>query len=304
MASIHSINNNQQADRATALLGLNVAEKSGSTICLTDEELACLVDRRCIAEAKEQAFSHLASCESCYRRWLELSEIIAEERNRATEEKNKIHILFQPKQLAWAGSLLAAAASVVVFVNISGNMDKSMLQPQMQATVELDKVSLPKVRKDQEQKSSGDAAGTGRLIKAKKMEAVEMETALPASAPSPAPPASQMSFGQEPVPVPRLQRSMADDLSEEAATLHTKKVSLQVSGWLAAVEQGCRSSENDPQFWRTRYLEGKNRLHPERAEEALLVSKLLPLLYRLQQPEETAATCIQILHVLNDSTDR
>lgn len=304
MTPVHSIKNKQQADRATALLGLYAVEERSATACLTDEELACLVDRRCTAEAQEQAFRHFASCESCYRQWLELSESIAEETKTQSPATNTIHPLFQPKQLAWAGSLLAAAASVVLFVNISGNRDKPMLNSQVQSTVELDKAPLPEVRQDRERKNSADTSGTGGLSKAKKMESLKMKTTMPAAVPSPVPPADQMSFKQKPASMPRLQRSMADDLLEEHAKTGTEKFSLQVSGWLAAVAQGCRSSEEDPQFWRTRYLEGKNRLHPERVEEAQLVSRLLPLLQRLQQSEGTADTCTQILHVLHDSTNR
>ena len=165
MANIHSIDEKKQADRGVALLALHAGQGSVSSACLTEEELACLVDRQCTADEQEQFFSHLASCETCYRSWLELLEIF----DTGTGQKtgNMVYKFFQPKQLAWAGSLFAAAASVALFLNISGEMDAPVLQPQMQTGIELKKSALPEEQGDKECSLSKSLSETRKQKKEK-----------------------------------------------------------------------------------------------------------------------------------------
>ncbi len=116
MAKVEELNKKQAADRRTALLGLAAdrnAERQGD--CLTSQEMSELLEDNCSAEQRQRFLLHLASCDSCYREWLELQQLLEE---KAFHSKP---LLFRRKVFTVTGSLLAAAASVIFYLNINNS---------------------------------------------------------------------------------------------------------------------------------------------------------------------------------------
>lgn len=294
MAKIDNIDKQRQADRRTALLALNADERRTDSDCLTDEELASLVDRKCTAEEQKQYLSHLAACEGCYSRWVELAECIDAE--TTAKKRKKVHTLMQPKQLAWAGSLLAAAASVVLFLNITGELPPPVV-PQRMQTEQSISPSLP-LEKSRKAEHKGDIL------------APEIE--LPAATPPPVTleatsDSAHFSTSQAPPqPLPaqkaiRAKQSMAaDELHEERAMIRAESASLQVSAWLENIQQGCQRGEANRQFWQKTYLEGEKIVRHTKLKRETLVTNLLPLIKQLQQSSEAGPPlCEQILERLD-----
>ncbi len=319
MADIHSIDKKRQADRVIALLGLQAAEEGVSSPCLTDEELAALVDRQCSLDEQDRVFGHLASCSDCYRRWLALSEIIDAETGTETQPQTKktIHPLFQAKQMAWVGSLLAAAASVVLFINISGDMEGPMLQSQVQPTVELNKAPLSEVQNDKEQENFGNPGKFKNMNRAERLDTVGRKMEIPAAAPSPVPVMEEIEDEQMRILSKqktraavqksiRVQPAMSDEMAGgDGATIDSVAPLLPVSAWLAGIVQGCRQNNENRQFWKRKYMEGAHRLQPESAEQEKLVNDLLPLLQQLARSTETVAeTCGRLTARLDAAADR
>ncbi|MEN8198759.1 MAG: hypothetical protein ABFR63_01670 [Thermodesulfobacteriota bacterium] len=313
MAKIEDINRQQQADRRTALLALNADERRIEDDCLTDDGLACLVEHQCPAEEQKQYLSHLASCENCYRRWLELSKL-AQAETTQKEQKN-VHKLIQPKQLAWAGSLLAAAASVVLFLNITGEMAPPVVQQRMETGTTREKATSPEVQSTADQSIPPSLSLEKSEKVETKIDVFETEMEMPGTPPLPAPveettgssqfspPQTQQK--QQPAPAKKALRAeppMVETLPEEAAMVSADSVSLSASEWLDHIQQGCRRGEGDSQFWQKAYLEGKS-LNPGQMAEKDLVDDLLPLIQELQQvPEAGPAICRQILRRLDSNT--
>ena len=153
MAKIHSIEQKQEADRQTAMLALAATSKdTEKTSCLTADEMACLVDNQCAPADQEQFYKHLAHCEICYHQWVELSELTAT--SKIQKSRKGIHTLFQPRNLAWAGSAIAAAASIVLFLNITGETPSPVLYKPLQKEVKRSWVPAPGVLNDVEQADS------------------------------------------------------------------------------------------------------------------------------------------------------
>ena len=114
MANRDDLKRKREADQRTALLAL-AADRQSKTpgSCLTSQEMSILIDGKCESELHQSFLTHLSSCDSCYKEWLELSRELSTEEN--TQRKP---FLFRRKFLTVSGSLLAAAASVVFYINL------------------------------------------------------------------------------------------------------------------------------------------------------------------------------------------
>ena len=117
MATIHKLDQRKQADHRTALLGLAADQPPSAGVCLLPEEMAELVEDICPAEKKKQLFRHIAVCETCYWEWLTLQMVF--DKRIKSKKKSRLFKFFEPGNMALFGTLLAAAASVVVFLNIN-----------------------------------------------------------------------------------------------------------------------------------------------------------------------------------------
>ncbi len=100
-----------EKDTLTGLLALSVDNNKQTGPCVSDEELAMLVEDKMNTEHRQKCMEHLADCETCYNQWLFL-------KNVEEHHKKNIRPLLSKKSYKYIGSSLALAASVVVFLNI------------------------------------------------------------------------------------------------------------------------------------------------------------------------------------------
>jgi hypothetical protein len=126
MAKITELEKKRTAERRLALLVLTGEQPQASGSCLDLEELAALVEGKLAPEQVEPCLDHLAGCEHCYALWRQLDREWQEQAEKSG--RNTLRRLFrQPRFLATAGSLLAAAASIAVFLNITTQADRHTL---------------------------------------------------------------------------------------------------------------------------------------------------------------------------------
>jgi hypothetical protein len=108
----------READRRLALLALVSEQPEPCGACLEPEELSALIEGRLTPEQIEPCLTHLAGCERCYALWLRLDREWRGQTGRSNRNTLR-RLISRPRVLAAAGSLLAAAASIAVFLNIT-----------------------------------------------------------------------------------------------------------------------------------------------------------------------------------------
>ena len=117
-------------DKTASLLVLALDKRVG-TRCPSAEELASFLDGKSSAAEKKRVLSHLADCDQCYTLWYSLKTA-----SRKKRAGGKIYYLTRPKNLAFAGSALAIAASVVIFMNIAREPLVGRMKEKTAVTVE------------------------------------------------------------------------------------------------------------------------------------------------------------------------
>ena len=110
----------READRRLALLALVSEQPEPCGACLEPEELSALIEGRLTPEQIEPCLTHLAGCERCYALWLRLDREWRGQTGRSNRNTLR-RLISRPRFLAAAGSLLAAAASIAVFLNITAD---------------------------------------------------------------------------------------------------------------------------------------------------------------------------------------
>lgn len=120
MTEKSEIEQQREADRRLALLALVSEQPEPSGACLEPEELSALVEGRLTPEQTEPCLTHLAGCERCYALWLRLDREWRGQTGRSNRNTLR-RLISRPRFLAAAGSLLAAAASIAVFLNITAD---------------------------------------------------------------------------------------------------------------------------------------------------------------------------------------
>jgi len=127
MATI-DLDTKKESDRRLALLALTNQQPEPSSPCLDAEELACLVEGQLAPEKIEVCLAHLTGCEQCYATWRQLDQEWQQQPSGANRKRGMLLRLFsRPRFLATAGSILAVAASIAVFLNITMQTDRDSL---------------------------------------------------------------------------------------------------------------------------------------------------------------------------------
>lgn len=125
MANQQQSGGKKRADRLAAQLGLAAADapeaagKSGK--CLTTEQLADVATGHCTPEERKEALAHFSSCRSCYGAWVSVSLSLVAMESGLERRKRP---LLSMRNLGFLGSAMAVAASVVVFFNLQGDLDR------------------------------------------------------------------------------------------------------------------------------------------------------------------------------------
>ncbi len=273
--------------------------------CLSDQEMAALVDNTCSEKEREHYFQHLANCDSCYRHWLELSEIVANDKKM--QDENSRPKIIRPQFFAWTGSLLAAAASVVIFLQITGKAPTPVVPRQSMETITGNKRGPAR---DQRAESTAVKSmakkSMAKSVKAygdKGLDMAANEITSPAAV-APAPPVKKMaaldatSYGQPQATIKNKQQTLAGSRRGTLCRLPTAAGEKGSPGrlWLDRVQQGCRHNETSSQFWQQQYRTGKQLAMLEDPVEKQLIRELLPLVEKLQgKGNDAQAVCEEIL---------
>jgi hypothetical protein len=126
MAKIRELEKKRAAQRRLALLVLAGEQPEPSGSCLDPEELAALVEGKLAPEQAELCLEHLAGCERCYALWRQLDREWQEQAEKSNRNSLR-QLIKRPQFMAAAGSLLAAAASIAVFLTITTQADRPTL---------------------------------------------------------------------------------------------------------------------------------------------------------------------------------
>ncbi|MDD2465337.1 MAG: hypothetical protein PHI97_15175 [Desulfobulbus sp.] len=126
MARTEQLDQHQLQQQRLALLALLAHRPIPTEQCLTDEVLAALVEGNLEQDEVEQSLAHLAECEQCMHLWLQLDRYWQSQK-QARASNNVHRFLSRPKVRTAAGSLLAIAASIAVFVTITTRTDQGLL---------------------------------------------------------------------------------------------------------------------------------------------------------------------------------
>jgi hypothetical protein len=302
MAEIDRVDKKREADRRTALLALAAAgEGRAESDCLTDDNLACLVEHLCTEGEQKQYMCHLAGCETCYRRWLQLTKAVQE--HIPHKKTGNIHQLFRPRQLAWAGSMLAAAASVILYLNISGRINVTVPRQKTESGTSYRVESLPEAQSIEQAaapaisivKNMEDMSDDGEPEK-KRVAAPVPAAVKEVTGSGQFSTAGEQARSATPQKAARQKLSMEDEVAEESALPAADFFPLQDDTWFADLQQACLAGDKNSRFWQQMYLQGKEIVMVNGAEREELVKELLPMVQRLQQsPGSDKVICQEIL---------
>lgn len=271
----------KKANKHSALLALALSEKEPVGDCLTTKEMAQLVDHGFPSQTRKKYQEHLDSCETCYQEWLTLSRL----KKTTHSKREKIHRLFStPKNLAIAGSSLAVAASVLLFLNIDHDLrQQGKLLPGTMSTQELPTSEKPSPAMVNEAKPTPaqpeqppmetaspwqhfeaeenrdlseqlESQATERITspatKASQSKATEKQAPKKRRLLAPAPPSS---FTDNELPVKR--KELADD--NKSLLQSREKLENMQPAWFSTLREACQQSEFSESFWKEKHREGK-----------------------------------------------
>ena len=275
MTNIHRLDQKKQADRRTALLGLVADQPASAGVCPTSAEMAELIDL-CTIEKKEQFFRHIAVCETCYREWLTLQEVL--NKRIKSKERSKIVMFFKPGNMTLFGTLLAAAASVVVFLNIYHPMNTQLTVPvesirqEPAAPVqdqEKSRAIVPVARQDLPPAPENSVLKQKILRKKREIpasaDAVKAEKKRSSPAAPKAIPPTPVSTLKAPVPAEQTLESAVDGAgrSQTGGGVPTLRQNRLLAGpaalgqWRQQLENGCREGRKSEAFWQEMEQRGR-----------------------------------------------
>ena len=126
MAKIEQLKQHQHEQQRLALLALLADRPRPTGQCPSDETLAAFVDGKLGQAEVGVCLAHLADCEHCMQIWLQLDHHW-HSLGQDDKDADRRPFFARPKVLATAGSLLAVAASIAVFITITTRMDQGLL---------------------------------------------------------------------------------------------------------------------------------------------------------------------------------
>ncbi len=252
----------KKMDKATALLSLLAAEKDKTDACFTAEEMAILVENGYSADELTRRWQHLQSCDTCYKEW-----VLLKTSAQKNKKRGRIYRLSLPKKLSYIGSALAAAASIVVFLNIH-NPPGSSFEEQV--------ISKPQMLQQMDEKM--EAPSPAAPVESLSSDA-ENNFLAPMKTSSPPPPLKEkkrVAGG-----VARLQDSVTG-----AAVFRP----IAVEKWLESLEKECRSGRKDLLFW----LDARKQSEQLMAHRDTF-STLFSLVSQVKDEASIEQQCVEIL---------
>ncbi len=287
MAKIDKLDKKKQADILTAHMGLAAEpekpEKGEG--CLSSEELADMAANLCTPEQREKAMEHFSSCQACYDEWVSLCFSMMSMESGSSGKMPLVTI----RNLGYVGSALAIAASVVLYINVSRDIDIQEVAPLPPSR---DKAIIRTVKPSEQPK----AKALRRPPEAVPAPSLGGESSAPAR-----------MERQEYSDSLEVQETMADQAVAEEGAVEDLSAGVQeqeeksageISKWLIVVEYGCKTNNSNGPFWQSLYTEGQNLLSGVEAGEGDVLRQVLQLLPESDQVSDVTEQCGKILSLL------
>lgn len=266
----HHTDKKKRAEKAAALLTLAKLTGEPPGPCLSDEELAAMVDGRTGQDGQAKFREHLSRCTKCYDAWLLLTRLKEHETRRG-----RIFRLKRLSRFSFVGSALAAAASVAIYLNIvrfeepAGDLS---LQESKVAERPAEVASPPRPVREE----AAEVASPQQQAR-KEAAVVEPErTAAKAKVPMPAAPA-------------------------RLAIRATQEMDKSVS-WLRRIEEACLAGRQEPEFWAELRMQGEDELARNsgapQTPDSKRIKAVLALLRGMESGDSVSRQCRLILDEL------
>lgn len=277
---------NNEKDTLTGLLALYADKNHQTGSCLSDEELAMLVDDNMDEEQRQKCMDHLVHCATCYNHWLIL-------KTGEDSHKRSNHPLLSKKTYKYIGSSLALAASVVVFLNI--------YTPPLVEVVPENAVRLDEKSSDQIDSGSGLAEERER----DGIQADEQIQTPPTSSIKMQKNASHGKAERKVLKKESLKPAVQKQLFESAAPaakpsarvrVVETSISLTKDAFYGMIAEGCQKEKFDQKYWSDLRVEGI-KLFATPSPDSLVHSHLIKLLDGMEQ-ETWQQRCDEISQLL------
>jgi hypothetical protein len=279
MANRDELKQQRDADARVALLGL-AANRQGTQQgrCLASQEMAELLDGKCESDQRRLHLKHLSTCETCYREWLDLQQELSH-----ASLKQKKPLLFQRRVLTFSGSLLAAAASVVFYLNLldtSPKSEESLIH------------TIPQFEKEQSSNVSDIP------LQQKSFESF--------SKPAPVTTQSKLQFDE--VQTESVQEKVKREFVKPSGQVPIRTKNMAASAmaldpiqqWIQQVQKKCAEESSGPVVWQDLVLQGKALSSRE------TFSKFESILVKLNQlvaGESQKPVCAEIQQILREKNN-
>lgn len=245
-------------------------------ICPLPEQMALLVEGKIKGEDKKRILAHLSRCETCFEEWFNISEARKEKKDTSLIHLNR-------RFLSYAGSALAVAASITVFLNISH-------QPTMETQV----LPSPSISYESESKQKNDtvfleAAEEDSAVQSFQEPQVKREVAPPRSKIESVPrPALQTAPARdlEKPPPPTVQSVKRKEQHAEKAVLEERMGASPLSTYLSELRFGCSTEIKPRDFWLRQLAFGTKQFPDYMASHPQLHAILLQLSREEAQEEQ------------------
>lgn len=336
MAKIEEFEQYKAHQRRLALLALLADQPKTTTACLEDEQLASLVEGTLPQEEADQYMAHLAQCDRCSSLWVQLDQ--EWQRQEKIEQRNKRRKLQKkPRPFTVVGSLLAAAASVAVFVTITTRVDRKISLPLTTPPVRQQELAavppapseekgamqesvpataLPQVQEPAAATDSADTHAAASLLMAdravneEQAEAKKKDSATPLAAPNQAPLLASGSAPvaeQESAPVtlaaaPKPMARMAKPAAVPPPPAVGGAAPLSFAAWQEQLRRDCTQPPSSEQL--TALADQGRQLLASAALDAEGRQRVTTLLEALERQEEVELRCKAILELLGPETPR
>ncbi len=281
---VDDLQKKREADRRSGLLGLAADRSPGEPgKCLSVQEMSTLLDGNCSTHERQRFLVHLSSCDSCYREWVALDHVLYEK-----QAGKKKRLLFQPSFLALSGSLLAAAASVIFFMNLdySPGPEKAPLPsaaPELQMEATSEKSEKRRLH-GREKKVVPAPASLEKKVERHTLSRQASEAVKGVTAPMEED--AVHSF------------STADEQAASALLQSASPAVDPVQQWLHRVEENCRSRSSGQAGWIELARQGDAL---PLTDQHLDLSAIVKHVHRLGQGEDQAWVCVEIQRILAES---
>lgn len=294
MAKTEKLDQKKKGDILTAHMGLaaeqETPEKEKGEGCLSSEELADVAANLCTPEQRKKAMEHFSSCQVCYDEWVSICFSLMSVETGSSGKTPLVTV----RNLGYLGSALAIAASVMLYINISGDIPMQEVVPRPPVQ---DKSSVRTVPPTETSK----AKAFHHTPEAAPAPSVVGESNAPAKVERRA--AQQQS--KEYTDSVRESEVMADqsvaeegDAKELKGGLDSDKNAQAISKWLIVVEYGCKTGNSDGPFWQTLYGEGQSLLAAADTNQAPFLKRVIELLPKSEEASQIKEQCAPILSLL------